>query len=37
MADFIDDNVKFDGVITLNKDFGAGYKYAVIMEEGVLK
>ncbi len=33
----IDDNVKFDGVITLNKDFGAGYKYAVIMQEGVLK
>ena len=33
----IDDNVTFDGVITLNKDFGAGYKYAIIMEESVLK
>ena len=33
----LDDNVTFEGVITLNKDFGAGYKYAIIMEEGVLK
>jgi len=29
--------VNFKGIITLNKDFGAGYKYAVIMEEGELK
>jgi hypothetical protein len=33
----LDDNVTFEGVITLNKDFGAGYKYAIIMEEGLLK
>jgi len=33
----IDDNVTFEGVITLNKDFGAGYKYAIIMEESVFK
>mgnify|MGYP000953369699 FL=1 len=26
----------FEGVITLNKDFGAGYKYEVIMEEAKL-
>ncbi len=25
--------VTFEGVIALNKDFGAGYKYAIIMEE----
>ena len=33
----IDDIVTFEGVITLNKDFGAGYKYPIIMEEGLLK
>ncbi len=33
----IDDIVTFEGVITLNKDFGAGYKYPIIMEEGILK
>ncbi len=33
----LDDNVTFEGIIILNKDFGAGYKYAIIMEEGVLK
>ncbi|MBK9109661.1 MAG: hypothetical protein IPM92_15130 [Saprospiraceae bacterium] len=27
----------FEGVIALNKDFGAGYKYDVIMEEAKLK
>lgn len=26
----------FEGIITLNKDFGAGYKYDVIMEEAVV-
>jgi len=26
----------FEGVITLNKDFGAGYKYDVIMEDAKL-
>ena len=25
--------VEFKGIVTLNKDFGAGYSYAVIMEE----
>ena len=29
--------VTFEGVITLNKDFGAGYKYDIIMEEAKLK
>ena len=33
----LNDEVTFEGVITLNKDFGAGYRYGVIMEEGVLK
>jgi hypothetical protein len=28
------DVVTFEGKITLNKDFGAGYAYAVLMEEG---
>ena len=29
--------VTFEGVIALNKDFGAGYKYDVIMEQAKLK
>ncbi|RUT79931.1 hypothetical protein [Ancylomarina longa] len=29
--------VKFKGVITLNKDFGAGYSYDVIMENAILE
>ena len=29
--------VTFEGVITLNKDFGAGYKYDIIMEQAKLK
>lgn len=33
----ISDIVTFEGKITLNKDFGAGYKYAVIMEQAVIK
>ena len=33
----LDDKVTFEGVITLNKDFGAGYKYPIIMEQGKLK
>ncbi len=33
----LDDKVTFEGVITLNKDFGAGYKYPIIMEQGILK
>jgi hypothetical protein len=33
----IDAVVSFEGVIALNKDFGAGYKYDVIMEQAVLK
>jgi len=28
--------VTFEGVIALNKDFGAGYKYDIIMEQGKL-
>lgn len=32
----VGDIVVFKGVITLNKDFGAGYKYELIMEEAVL-
>jgi hypothetical protein len=30
------DIVSFEGVISLNKDFGAGYKYEIIMEEATL-
>lgn len=29
--------VTFEGIIVRNKDFGAGYKYDVLMEEAVLK
>lgn len=32
----VGDVVVFEGIITLNKDFGAGYFYAVIMEDAVL-
>ena len=28
--------VAFEGVIALNKDFGAGYKYEIIMENAQL-
>lgn len=33
----VDDIVEFEGTIVLNKDFGAGYVYEVIMEGGILK
>ena len=33
----VGDVVTFEGTITLDKDFGAGYKYAVIMEEAKKK
>jgi len=33
----IDDIVSFEGTISLNRDFGAGYKYDVIMEMAILK
>lgn len=33
----INDEVTFKGKITLNKDFGAGYFYEVIMEDAVLE
>ncbi|MFA5816743.1 MAG: hypothetical protein WC865_14105 [Bacteroidales bacterium] len=32
----IDDVIEFEGTIILNKDFGAGYTYDVIMEGGVI-
>ena len=32
----VGDVVIFEGVITLDKDFGAGYFYAIIMEDAVL-
>jgi len=32
----IDDVVEFEGTIILNKDFGAGYTYDVIMEGGTI-
>lgn len=32
----VNDKVAFEGVITLDKDFGAGYFYDVVMEEAVL-
>lgn len=33
----VGDVVTFEGTIALNKDFGAGYVYEVLMEEGTLK
>ncbi|MCX6226782.1 MAG: GW dipeptide domain-containing protein [Bacteroidia bacterium] len=33
----IDDIVEFEGTIILNKDFGAGYVYELIMEGGVIR
>lgn len=33
----LEDEVTFEGVITLNKDFGSGYSYEIIMEKAVLK
>ncbi len=33
----VNDEVTFKGKITLNKDFGAGYFYEVIMEDAVLE
>jgi hypothetical protein len=33
----MDDVVTFEGIIALNKDFGAGYKYDIIMEKATLK
>jgi hypothetical protein len=33
----IDDIVEFEGTIILNKDFGAGYTYELIMEGGVIR
>ena len=33
----VDDIVEFEGTIILNKDFGAGYVYEVIMEGGTIK
>ena len=32
----VNDEVTFKGVITLDKDFGSGYFYDVIMEDAVL-
>jgi len=33
----LNDVVSFEGVITLNKDFGAGYQYDIIMENAITK
>jgi len=33
----VGDVVTFEGKITLNKDFGAGYSYEVIMEQAKLQ
>ncbi len=33
----VGDVVTFEGKITLNKDFGSGYSYEVIMEQGILQ
>lgn len=33
----IDDVIEFEGTIILNKDFGAGYVYELIMEGGTIK
>ena len=32
----VGDQVVFEGIITLDKDFGAGYAYKVLMEEAVV-
>ncbi len=32
----VGDQVSFEGIIALNKDFGAGYKYEIIMESATL-
>ena len=29
--------ITLEGTVTLNKDFGAGYHYEIIMEKAVLK
>ncbi|NOT38178.1 MAG: hypothetical protein HOP11_12460 [Saprospiraceae bacterium] len=31
------DIINFEGIITLNKDFGSGYKYDLLMEQAVVK
>lgn len=33
----VDDVLTFEGTIILNKDFGHGYKYDVLLEDGVIK
>lgn len=33
----IGDNIAFEGKVILNKDFGAGYKYDILIENGKLK
>lgn len=33
----VGDIIAFEGVITLNKDFGYGYKYDVLMEDAIVK
>lgn len=33
----VGDVVSFEGTIALNKDFGAGYKYDIILEQAILK
>ena len=33
----VGDAVVFEGTITLNKDFGSGYSYEILMEEGTLQ
>ncbi|MCK9207096.1 MAG: hypothetical protein M0P66_08300, partial [Salinivirgaceae bacterium] len=33
----IGDQLVFQGTITLDKDFGAGYAYDVILEDAILK
>ena len=33
----VGDIVTFEGTVILNKDFGAGYSYELILEEGSIK
>lgn len=33
----VDDILTFEGTIALNKDFGHGYKYEILLEDGVIK
>ena len=33
----VGDNVAFEGIVAVDKDFGAGYRYKVIVEDSKVK